>query len=324
MRVLPTRLGVRFLMLLTVLVLVYFVTAYSNLFFLLLCLISTVLAAGAVSARAAIARVRAEVGPSRPTPAGTPVVVPLRVTAAPGRGAAGVTFRVRCAGRTGAGAIPRVHAGREERCTIEGLPRGIHRLASATIDSAAPLGLFRARRRLTAPHDLVVTPCPVDLERRSMAGGTVQSLAALAQAAGATQPAGLRDHRPGDELRRIHWKASARGKGLLVRELEDDREPGIDIVLDLRCADDAAARARFEENLGIVTRLAELARERNEPLTLATHDSRRTYGPASDPLDDLMRWLATVQPEAITGRAPPAARAGTLVLRGDLAPARAT
>jgi hypothetical protein len=46
--------------------------------------------------------------------------------------------------------------------------------------------------------------------------------------------AGVRPYRPGDQLRRIHWRASARTGSPLTRRYDPSRRPDVVLVLDLR------------------------------------------------------------------------------------------
>ena len=46
---------------------------------------------------------------------------------------------------------------------------------------------------------------------------------------------GLRDYRPGDPLRQIHWKSWARTGRPIVKELEDTFYPRYGLVLDTLC-----------------------------------------------------------------------------------------
>src|SRR5262249_41130714 len=44
---------------------------------------------------------------------------------------------------------------------------------------------------------------------------------------------GVREYRPGDDLRRVHWPATARRGALMVKEVEVDLAPYFTVILDL-------------------------------------------------------------------------------------------
>lgn len=95
-------------------------------------------------------------------------------------------------------------------------------------------GLFRLRRKLAgARSELYVLPRPFD----------VDALPALPQDEGAsarnrttedlTSPEDVRAYRPGDPMKKIHWKLSYRKRELLVRRFEQLTPPDTLILLDL-------------------------------------------------------------------------------------------
>jgi len=46
-------------------------------------------------------------------------------------------------------------------------------------------------------------------------------------------PMGVREYRPGDDLRRVHWPATARRGSLMVKEVEVDLAPYFSVFIDL-------------------------------------------------------------------------------------------
>ena len=118
--------------------------------------------------------------------------------------------------------------------------RGIYRWETVELRTAAPLGLFWARRSLSAPAKLVVYPtvlplaqCPLlDLTGRDTAKQLQGSINAQAAHEGVTRT--LRPYRWGDPTRLVHWRSSARYGELRVRELEVfTSTQAIAIALDL-------------------------------------------------------------------------------------------
>jgi uncharacterized protein (DUF58 family) len=121
-------------------------------------------------------------------------------------------------------------------------------------------------------------------------------------------PAGLREYKPGDELRHVHWKASARRRELVVKEYEGDSQPGLEVLLDLRCG-----LEQLEASLSLITALALTAQENKDVITLATQDHHSTYGKGHRSFNDLWTYLASAQP--LPPSAPPPPTASPAVLR---------
>ncbi len=123
----------------------------------------------------------------------------------------------------------------ELRIELTPIARGHVRFTGAIIARADPLGLFRAFRRLALPDALVVLPRrypvpPIRLPgtRKFQPGGV-----ALASSVGDSEEfVSLRDYRPGDPLRRVHWRSWARVGRPVVREYQDEFFVRHTLVLD--------------------------------------------------------------------------------------------
>ncbi len=86
--------------------------------------------------------------------------------------------------------------------------------------SAHPLGLFQARRELQVLLQQPRPPAPVGslpLPAPEPGGGAATTAGAAAAGAEGEDFAGVREWRPGDSLRRVDWRALARGRPLLVK-----------------------------------------------------------------------------------------------------------
>src|SRR6185295_8562293 len=102
---------------------------------------------------------------------------------------------------------------------------GIHPVGPVQVLASDPAGLFHARRLLPVTDEFAVFPQVYDvaglaefgarssmIPHESSAGRAGQSLVSM----------GIRDYRPGDDPRRIHWPATARRGSLMVKEFEVD------------------------------------------------------------------------------------------------------
>jgi uncharacterized protein (DUF58 family) len=119
--------------------------------------------------------------------------------------------------RAATGLVPRT--GWSDRRTLGPLGRGPIVASASVLESGDPLGLFRFRRSAADSEVGVVLPRFMSLEARPQTRELEASTAAPRAGSG-TELFGVREYRPGDPLRRIHWRSSARLGELVVREYE--------------------------------------------------------------------------------------------------------
>jgi uncharacterized protein (DUF58 family) len=105
--------------------------------------------------------------------------------------------------------------------------RGLYRWTTVTLRTAAPLGLFWAKRQRTVPAIATVYPqvlplshCPVlDAFAADLQSTLPRAFSAVNQGSDGTTRS-VRPYRAGDPMRLIHWRSSARLGTLHTRELE--------------------------------------------------------------------------------------------------------
>ncbi|MCP3916190.1 MAG: DUF58 domain-containing protein [bacterium] len=294
-----TRFGFKGVLFYATLVTAFFASPYSNLFFLLLGFLTLQWMLCVLWTRANMRGVRASIPDIEPMPAGAGGVVHARVETT------GTRFQVQVELQTDAGA----QAGQAEvvrgeasvAIRIPPLPRGLHSLASARVTSSYPLGLLAVHRPVSAPPELVVYPTPIELaSARSSSEALADVIGDSATGAGDLQPSGLRDHHEGDEVRAIHWRATARRGSLVVKEFEGGGGDGLELVLDRRCGAE-----ELEEALSIVTAIVQLARSNKEVLVLHSQDLSATFGAGHRPWNEVLHFLAGADALPQTGPAPP-------------------
>ncbi len=103
--------------------------------------------------------------------------------------------------------------------------RGILRFFSASLAVADPLGLFRALLTLDATDRVCILPKRYPVPHISLPEGRRHHRGGLHLAASigdAREFAGLRDYRPGDPLRHIHWRSWAKCGKPIVKEFQDE------------------------------------------------------------------------------------------------------
>jgi Protein of unknown function DUF58 len=123
-----------------------------------------------------------------------------------------------------AGLIPAAGASHLE--TVGPLGRGPIGATGWVLESSDLIGLFAHRSRAADSEVALVLPRFAALSERPHARELEASVSAPRSGSG-NELFGVREYRPGDPLRRIHWRSSARHGELIVREYEP---PGVQTV----------------------------------------------------------------------------------------------
>jgi uncharacterized protein (DUF58 family) len=137
---------------------------------------------------------------------------------------------------------------RREPLAVVPKQRGSHRLERLVIESAWPLGIFRAWSYLDTAPEVLVYPRPAgDLPLPESDRFEAEEF--IGPRPGTDDFIGFRAYRPGDSARSIDWKALAREQGLLVKRFSGAGSRRITLGWD-------AAGARG----GVEARLSQLCR----------------------------------------------------------------
>lgn len=133
--------------------------------------------------------------------------------------------------------LPELPPGDAGEVAVEILPLRRGRLAftAVTILRPDPLGLVNALVRVPLPGSLVVLPKRYAMPDLALPGARKYQRGgvALASSVGDSEEfAALRDYRPGDPLRRIHWRSVARVGRPVVKEYQDEFFVRHALVLD--------------------------------------------------------------------------------------------
>ncbi len=137
---------------------------------------------------------------------------------------------------------------------------GIHDVGPLEISTADPMGLRWLTRRAEPPVSFDIFPRVQEVPSLPRPGGR-QSLVPQDSASrriGQSQIfLAVREYRSGDDVRRIHWPATARRGALMVKEHEDDLQPTFTLFLDLH-ADHRAGTGRKSTREMVVRTAASL------------------------------------------------------------------
>ncbi|MGQ0614272.1 MAG: DUF58 domain-containing protein [Planctomycetaceae bacterium] len=152
--------------------------------------------------------------------------------------------------------------------------RGVHEVSSTLVTTRFPFGLFERRALLRSASRIVVLPALGRLRRRAERdleplGQPTPSPRLVEQ--GGEEFHGLREFRDGDNPRHIHWRTSARTGALMRRELRDDRDAELTILLDTCIAGLAGETRRhsFERAVSCAATLVVSAAKRGYRVRLA-------------------------------------------------------
>jgi uncharacterized protein (DUF58 family) len=178
--------------------------------------------------------------------------------------------------------------------------RGLVHVGPLRVTLEDPFGLCR-RRAVAAPVlELTVLP-HVDPLRLPKVGGDRDphgvAVRVNESSAKGDELLGLRPYVVGDDLRTVHWKASARTGDLIVRQVEQPNQDHTTVVLDVRRTNHSAES--FERAVSAVASVASAAFAERHMLRLLGSDGTDTgVGTGLAHVDQILEYLATVSPSS--------------------------
>ena len=116
--------------------------------------------------------------------------------------------------------------------SVECYRRGLHQFEEIVVESKAPFGLFRRRRRLTTSLSVLVYPQVFALEKIPLVEAIQGTQTRPQKTRVGQEIAGTRRYFPGDPPRHIHWRNAAREGRLMLKEFEDSQEDTLIIGFD--------------------------------------------------------------------------------------------
>jgi uncharacterized protein (DUF58 family) len=202
--------------------------------------------------------------------------------------------------------------------------RGLLKLDTIEISTTFPFGFLRRAKRLHVPQEIIVYP-RIGLLHRHLALQYRESIESGAMTSnrrgGHDEFYGVREYRPGDNVRAIHWRSTARMGELMIREMASNAPPQLVVVLNLRTwreLPDGRARAEhaielaaslvcygFFENFAVGLAVAGLNEGAVPPAPRMGHEvrARLLRQLALLNLDDIQPDVGIDFPNRIAGRA---------------------
>ncbi len=114
--------------------------------------------------------------------------------------------------------------------------RGLYMLGPLRLTGSDPLGFFRRERVVEHLTQLILYPNSVDLNEADLLGeGTMRhvGMQAKRRVGFGEEFIGVRDYRPGDPLRTVHWRSTARLRRPMVKEFQELIVTRVTMLLDL-------------------------------------------------------------------------------------------
>ena len=194
--------------------------------------------------------------------------------------------------------------GQHAKIAIELTPlrRGVIRFDDMRVLLPDPFGLFQRCRKVKAPAaTLIVLPRRFPLPPIELPGGAAFKISGESNTNSigtSGEFVGLRDYRPGDPLRQIHWKSWARTGRPIVKELEDTYYPRYGLVVDtLSCE---RTDHQFEEVISVAASFAasiDTSQSLLDLMFIKNEAHLVTAGRGLERAEKLLEVLAGVMPE---------------------------
>ncbi len=157
----------------------------------------------------------------------------------------------------------------EVRIEVTPLRRGQIRLTGLTIARPDPLNVFKSNVHMPLPESIIILPKRYEVPALQLPGTRKFKLGgvSLALSVGESEEfVALRDYRPGDPLRRIHWRSWAKIGKPVVKEYQDEYFVRHALILDT--FQQTAFSAVFEEAVSVAASFASTVKTQDSLLDL--------------------------------------------------------
>jgi uncharacterized protein (DUF58 family)/transglutaminase-like putative cysteine protease len=172
--------------------------------------------------------------------------------------------------------------------------RGLHTVGPLTVTQSDPFGLLARTQTVGEQTSVLVRPRTHWMTGHVNAGGLdVDGAAQASLPEGGISFQSLRPYTPGDDLRLIHWRTTARVGTLMVKRQVDHERPETLVVLDDRVASYRSVDT-FEDAVEVAASAVEASAALDLPVRFVVVSGQRPGSAARSP-DDALDLLATVQ-----------------------------
>lgn len=171
--------------------------------------------------------------------------------------------------------------------------RGIVRYSGFSASSSFPFIFFTGTRRLRSEGEVLVYPEIKDVLPMDMDAGAHGGQASVRKGKG-DELLSIRAYREGDDMKHVHWKATARAGSVMVREFAEDAPRTLTIVLDNTLP---AEEADFERAVSYAASLAwKMTVDEGYFVSLVTCSRRLPFGNGLEQVYRILDHLAVIEP----------------------------
>lgn len=155
---------------------------------------------------------------------------------------------------------------------VRGIRRGVYLLTHLQVATALPTGMIKRGQRKQVQSEVMVEPLPPESHLPTFP--TDREGQSVARAGTSTELIGLREWRSGDQLRDVHWRATARRGELVAKEYADSNFIQRVVWLDVE-AKSAREEKIMDEMIAVAIQLAKESARAHVDLTLC-HGRQKT------------------------------------------------
>ena len=199
--------------------------------------------------------------------------------------------------------------------------RGDFANGSVKLSTAAPLGFVRRERVVQVDSAIIVAPQWVDLRSFPIlepSSSPAERLHERARTGSGQEYVGVRDYRPGDPAKWVHWRSSARRDQLVVREFEHEVSTPVSILITGKDTGEAPDSS-FEAVVSAAASIALYALSTGHPVELFRAGPMGDVSQLSYPSKgQMLRWFAQAEPVDASATALTSAALGRTRRRGTV------